>query len=684
MLTNSVKVGNIISSCKKIQKIKDFLSIFTLTKTLRNILFFYDFFNYDLENMLNSNIKKIDFGGKNVLKIHNVSLDQDLDCVVLISTKDSRLADVLYNKILDAVIDRIHPKNTYKDFSNALENINAFISSWMQGKEKISWLHAVLGIYDKKTFLFSTIGRSSCYLYNTHGDVIEVTDKDDSPKDFSFISSWDIADGEILVLSSMRLLDILSKDDVRDGLNYGDIERSAENIEHILLHEHSGKNVGILSLKKQLIVQKESKWKGQVTHYFFRACDNTVAKKGLWYIYHVRDVLLQKSQETKQILIAGGLVVSVFLLYQILSGFFLLASNTQDLEQAKIDFVSAQDYVARASWNMNDVDAFSDNMDSAEQLIASLEEQNVFLWDIEKLKSNISMLKKQFNGIEPFWITPENTIYEFASSMDVVKVVSISNKMYVVHKNSISGPVIQAGEVQNYVFEELSPGDFFVDATVYDTNIVLITNDGKVVNFAKNNRYSYSDVLDQATWEKSPIISSYASNIYMISDSGNQVLRHKKQWNSYEAGVAYLNQDDAASVGSIMSLAIDGGIYILKSDGSVVKLFRSPEYRLEGIVLNKLPENYKFDAEFSHLPSMRARANLKNVYMLYENKILVFKPNTTRYQDVKSLTYVWQIEGRDMRIDDFYVDNDGEIYVASNSWVYKLEFDIIEENLVIK
>ena len=154
MLTNIVKVGNIISSCKKIQKIKDFLSIFTLTKAPDNILFFYDFSIYVLENMLNSNIKKIDFWGKNILKIHSVNLDQDLDCVVLISTKDSRLADVLYNKILDAVIDRIHPKNTYKDFSNALENINAFISSWMQGRKKF---HDFTQYYEsmiKKHFFF--------------------------------------------------------------------------------------------------------------------------------------------------------------------------------------------------------------------------------------------------------------------------------------------------------------------------------------------------------------------------------------------------------------------------------------------------------------------------------------------------------------------------------------------------
>jgi hypothetical protein len=48
--------------------------------------------------------------------------------------------------------------------------------------------------------------------------VIEVTDKDETPKDFNYISSGDIADGESLIVSSTRLLDILSKDDIADGL----------------------------------------------------------------------------------------------------------------------------------------------------------------------------------------------------------------------------------------------------------------------------------------------------------------------------------------------------------------------------------------------------------------------------------------------------------------------------------
>jgi hypothetical protein len=53
--------------------------------------------------------------------------------------------------------------------------------------------------------------------------------------------------------------------------------------------------------------------------------------------------------------------------------------------------------------------------------------------------------------------------------------------------------------------------------------------------------------------------------------------------------------------------------------------------------------------------------------MLVKNKIFIFQPNTIRYQDVKSLEYLGQVEGKDISIEDFYVDNDGEIFLGAAS-----------------
>ncbi len=101
--------------------------------------------------------------------------------------------------------------------------------------------------------------------------------------------------------------------------------------------------------------------------------------------------------------------------------------------------------------------------------------------------------------------------------------------------------------------------------------------------------------------------------------------------------------------------------------------------------MNKLPKNYAFQARSSSIiPSLQAAADLKYVYMWLDHKVLVFKPNTTRVQDTKSLTYLGQIEGKNMTIDSFYVENDGEIILAGKTGVYKAKFEIIEDKLVLR
>jgi hypothetical protein len=83
--------------------------------------------------------------------------------------------------------------------------------------------------------------------------------------------------------------------------------------------------------------------------------------------------------------------------------------------------------------------------------------------------------------------------------------------------------------------------------------------------------------------------------------------------------------------------------------------------------LNNLPKNYNFsNLIVGNLPSIQTQANLKYIYMLLDNRILIFKPNSLRFQDVKSLSYVGQIEGKNRIIEKFYIENDGEVYFTDS------------------
>ena len=63
---------------------------------------------------------------------------------------------------------------------------------------------------------------------------------------------------------------------------------------------------------------------------------------------------------------------------------------------------------------------------------------------------------------------------------------------------------------------------------------------------------------------------------------------------------------------------------------------------------------------------------------------LPLKPNTRNFKDTKSLTYLWQIEGLEYNIKEFYVNHDGEISIVNENGIYKLTFEVNDDKLIVR
>lgn len=636
--------------------------------------------------MLDIHVRKIDFDENNTIVSRVVNLDTHLDLIVLISVKDKNFWELLQSKILDSIIDKLTLKDVYRDFSVALENINSFLVNWEKDRDSAKWLSAIVWILDKKNFLFSTLGSPSCYLLNTQKELIEVTDKEENSKIFGFISSGEISDNEIITISTIRILDYLSKSDVKDGLETGDLEGFTKNIKNILKTEKPGKNVGIISFQNNRVFEEEVK-ESKLAYVWYKALqllDNNVAKRTIAFFMKMKIRFPEQTKKSKNIFIGAGILICFGILYFSLASFIEITSWTKNLEQAQQDLLEAKKYLRQASDNINNQELFSMNIQTSEGLIASIKDRDLFLSDVAKIQDDIAILKKQFNGIETFEPTADTTLYTADEVFQAVRIVDVSNKTYIVTSQSIIGPIISGTTPEVYEFSEMTDGDMFIDAATFEADILLMTKLGKVVRFARGNFFSYVDVIDQPSWEESNSIDAYATNIYLLDKEKNQLYRHRKVGNSFDAGFPYLSEEDAKSIGTILATAIDGGIYFLKGDLSLIKVFRTPSYRVEGIVLNKLPKNYDRDPLQNNKVDMIARQDLNYVYMLLENKVLIFEPNTTRYQDVKSLNYLGQVEGKDFEIRDFYVDSDGTVLVLSDTSLYKMSFEVSDENLIVR
>lgn len=627
--------------------------------------------------------KKVDFEKSNTLIKRNINLDKNLDCFILISTDNANFWELLINNILDFIIDKISKKNAYNDFSIALESINSFIKKWESEPEKDIHSDIIISILNDRNYIFSNIWKSSCYLINDKNELVELTNKEENKKYFSYLSNGDLTNNDIVVTSTKRLLNYLSKSDLIDWLVLSeDIKIFNKNIYNILMSELLEENVLVSSLKYNSLEYLEKPSKIEVVkEHLLKFLDNKFSKNVLWYLLVLKDKINSQSKMIKNVIFVTWIIISIIFLYTILNWVVWITTQTETTVSAKENLVKARNFLKIASENISNPEVFDLNINKSKELITEIEWDQVFLADVAKINDDINILKKQFNKIEIFSETPENVIYSW-DIKNPVEILKNNLKTYLITSNSVVWPIIPNSSPKNNIFSSLQDNEVFTDATFIWDNMYLLTSASKVVKFTKNWYFSYVDVMWQATWQKSKEIDSYAQNLYLIWNEDNQIYKHSLYWNEFKAWAKYLTPEDLTQIWEILSIAIDWGFYVLKKDLSIIKFYSSP-YRLEKLIINKLPENYNIENP-EWIIDLKARADLNYVYLLMNNKIWIFKPNTTDYKSTKSLTYIWQIEWEKDEIKDFYVNHDWEIEVLNDKWVYKITFEISDDRLLIR
>jgi hypothetical protein len=632
---------------------------------------------------------KLDLNYDNEVIDKVINLDVWFDAFILIDSEDKKIATIALNSILDALIWQVDTQDTYKQFSAALESINQIFKTWQNDGEKIQWLNIFIWVLQRKNLIFSTLWRMSGYLIKRDGDITEILDAGDAgKKEFNFISNGDINEGEVVIIGSNAFFDELSKSDLRESAVMDSSENMIHNIETILTWENLTKNIWFFALKNDYFAPpKESTsaslyWE-KVKHTSMKCLDNKPIKKLVAMCMIWKDKLSEQSQIIK----AGGFLVWIcitcFLLYSIISGILSTSTTTREVTNSKQALIQAREYIKLANENLANPDIFALNMKKAEDLVYEIQDKQLFLNDISKILDDITIIKKQFNGVESFEENAERMVLKNGKWSFPIKVLENRGKTYIITKNSVIGPIIPNNVPKETIFSQLDSSDAFKNAVVVGDNIILLTQLAKIVNFSKSGFFQYIDTLGQKTWQESSDIDSFLTNIYLLNKEQNQITKHKKVGDNYDTGTPFLKLDDSKNIGKILSIGVDGGMYILKNDLSILKVFSSPKYRVESILINKLPKNYIIEGTPENI-KIKTRGDLAYVYILLNNKIWIFQPNTKLFQDTKSLMYVGQIEGKQSKIRDFYVSHDGLILTLTETWLYTLKFEISNNKVIIR
>lgn len=636
--------------------------------------------------MFDISSKNIDLWKHNFYKWKHILLEKDLDCFILISSNDWNFLDLLFNNILDFIIDKITINNPYQEFSIALENINWFINTWRRDLKKWFKLDIFIWILHKNNFLFSNLWEASCYLIKNDKEILELTSKIDpkeDKKEFTYISNWELKHNEIILMSNIRILDILTESDLIDWITEDkSLEFFNKNIIDILRQEILKENIIISSINfKDKNHIEENETSINIKEKYLEKIKKTHTYEKVWNkIEDLKWRIKKSSKSIKNIIFILWITVSLFFIYSILSWIIWATTESNKKTTALEKLEEAKGYIRLASDNIQNEDLFEINLKNAEKIVAETKKQKILLDSIDKITEDINILKKQFNKIETFDDSNSELIYKWDLTK-AVKILKVNNRIYIIEKKWVLWPILPNSEPKYYSFDLLENNEEFVDVTEIWERIIILTNLSKIVTFTTNWHFAYSDAIWQQIWEKSKELKSYWQNIYLLWND-NQIIKHSVSWTNFTQAKTYLKPEDLSQIWQILSIAIDWWIYILKKDLTIIKFFSTPKYRLEKIVLNKLPKNYTLEQNTKI--KLEARNNLNYVYLLMNNKIYVFKTNTKNYNDTKSLTYVWQVEWNNTTIKDFLINYDWEINILNKDWIYKVNFEVSNDKLLIR
>lgn len=206
--------------------------------------------------------------------------------------------------------------------------------------------------------------------------------------------------------------------------------------------------------------------------------------------------------------------------------------------------------------------------------------------------------------------------------------------------------------------ETVVAGSAFTD----QNSLLFYTKSGKVIEF-KDNRMSFIQAAE-GSYHKGVAVQGYNNKFYILDPDANQIWKYTRSRDKFGTAEQY-NVD--ADLKSAVSFAIDGNVFVVNKDGSLVKLFGGNK---QNLVLKRQPVK-----PLASPTKLFTQLDMPQVYFLEpsEHRVMVY------YKDDKTqgLTYQAQYVFDDITgLRDLYFDKDtSKLYLMDATKVYEVDLN---------
>ncbi len=237
-------------------------------------------------------------------------------------------------------------------------------------------------------------------------------------------------------------------------------------------------------------------------------------------------------------------------------------------------------------------------------------------------------------------------------------ILKLGNFLYSYELNSGFLYKINLDDINNHVLVFLSSKETFKLGTVEDDSLVLLSSPEKIYIYSKNDNYnthllrpSLENTLDIKD------MAGYENSLFFLNTEKLSILKYNLQESTYN-GEDWLKENFKQDLTNAQSIAVDGSVYILKSDGVIFEYAQGKRVREIKLKINPIlnGEGQLFTTDQTKKIYILDPAN-KRIVIQNKNDDLNIQYMSEKFDSLK----------------DFWVDSGEEtIYVLNGSKVYKI------------
>lgn len=372
-----------------------------------------------------------------------------------------------------------------------------------------------------------------------------------------------------------------------------------------------------------------------------------------WISGFLRSAFSQKNRSKTFAIIAAVLLIIFIANISYLQKLNASKETDTQIEQSLSDLEIKKDDAALAVITGDNAKATT-LLDEISTSLKAYENNKTFKDRLDALKNDIQKLYDKISGVNR--LTDNSQIANFSSDGRSFYLFGNIAVALTSGKTIFSASIDPAGNPEEAA-RIPSDGGNIVASCLKDTSILINTSSKSIYKY-ENKKLTKVDNTS-GSWPQSVAIHTYGDNIYLLDPIAGQIYRSTPDGNNYSATSDYI-KDSTVDIKGSVDFAIDGYVYVLRSDGNVIKL-------AQGIGDNFSLKNIPGNSTITKPKKIKTTDEINSLYILDDNRILEFDKDgkyINQFNFDKSMDNITDFQ-INPKTKELYIINSGKIYKYS-------------------